>query len=49
MGTHGIEVDFAYTAGKARARLQEHAFDLVVLDVNLPGKDGLGAVSCAQA
>ena len=41
LGTHGIEVDFAYSAGQARARLQEHAFDLVVLDVNLPGQDGL--------
>lgn len=41
LGARGIEVDFAYTAGQARARLQEQAFDLVVLDVNLPGEDGL--------
>lgn len=38
---HGVRVDFAYTAAQARARLQEKVFDLVVLDVNLPGENGL--------
>lgn len=41
LGAHGVEVDFAYTAAQARARLQAQAFDLVVLDVNLPDQDGL--------
>lgn len=38
---HGLAVDFAYDATQARARLLESAFDLLVLDVNLPGEDGL--------
>ena len=41
LGVHGVEVDFAYTATQARSHLQARAFDLVVLDVNLPGEDGL--------
>ena len=41
LGVHGMEVDFAYTAAQARARLQAQPFDLVVLDVNLPDQDGL--------
>ncbi|AKC88319.1 hypothetical protein WQ53_09555 [Pseudoxanthomonas suwonensis] len=41
LGVHGLEVDFAYTAAQARSRLQAQAFDLVVLDVNLPDQDGL--------
>ena len=41
LGVHGVEVDFAYTAAQARSRLQVQAFDLVVLDVNLPDQDGL--------
>lgn len=41
LGAHGLVVDFAYTTAQARARLREDAFDLVVLDVNLPDGDGL--------
>ncbi|MDH5823639.1 response regulator transcription factor [Luteimonas sp. RD2P54] len=37
----GLAIDFAFTAAQARTRLQADAFDLVVLDVNLPGEDGL--------
>ncbi|GAB3331374.1 response regulator transcription factor [Marilutibacter aestuarii] len=38
---HGLAVDFAYDASQARARLLESTFDLLVLDVNLPGEDGM--------
>lgn len=38
---HGVSVDFACTAAQARARLGQTVFDLIVLDVNLPGQDGL--------
>jgi DNA-binding response OmpR family regulator len=41
LDSHGVEVDFAYNASQARLRLQAQAFDLLVLDVNLPGQDGL--------
>jgi len=41
LDSHGVEVDFACNAPQARLRLQAQAFDLVVLDVNLPGQDGL--------
>ncbi len=41
LGAHGVMVDFACTAAQARARLQAQAFELVVLDVNLPDQDGL--------
>ncbi|WP_187265937.1 response regulator transcription factor [Alkalisalibacterium limincola] len=39
--SHGLSVDFAYSATQARARLREEAFDVLVLDVNLPGEDGI--------
>lgn len=38
---HGLQVDFAGSADEARARVAEAAFDLLVLDVNLPGQDGI--------
>lgn len=38
---HGLDVDFAYTAAQARARLAQADFDLFVFDVNLPGEDGI--------
>lgn len=38
---HGLRVDFAGSAGEARARVAEAGFDLFVLDVNLPGQDGI--------
>lgn len=41
MDAHGASVDFAYTAAQARTRLQKQAFDLVVLDINLPDGNGL--------
>ncbi len=41
LAAHDVGVDFAYTAGQARSRLRDGAFDVIVLDVNLPDQDGL--------
>lgn len=38
---HGLDVDFAYSAAQARQQVTAAAFDLLVLDVNLPGQDGI--------
>ncbi len=40
LGARGVEVDFACTAAQARARALAAAFDVFVLDVNLPDRDG---------
>jgi len=40
LGARGIQVDFAYTAAQARALAATAPFDLLVLDVNLPDRDG---------
>ncbi|WP_454832485.1 response regulator transcription factor [Pseudoxanthomonas wuyuanensis] len=37
----GLELDFAYTAAQAAARLQEGSFDMVVMDAGLPDRDGI--------
>lgn len=37
----GLEVITAIDAAMARARLQQHKVDLIVLDIMLPGEDGL--------
>ncbi len=39
--THGFAVTVAADAAAARARLAQFAFDLLVLDVMLPGDDGI--------
>jgi two-component system, OmpR family, response regulator len=41
LAKHGFRVDTAENAAAARRRLQAGAFDLVVLDVMMPGEDGL--------
>lgn len=41
LGAHHVVVDFACNAATAMALVREHAFDLVVLDVQLPDRDGL--------
>ncbi len=41
LSARGIEVDFACSAAQARARIAAEAFDLLVLDVNLPGQNGI--------
>jgi DNA-binding response OmpR family regulator len=40
LGSGGYEVHVAYDGEQALARIEEHAPDLVVLDVNLPLMDG---------
>lgn len=37
----GLRVDFAYNSAQAKARLQHNTFDVMVLDINLPDKNGL--------
>lgn len=39
---HGLAVDYAYGVAQARARVQDAAFEVFVVDVNLPGGDGFG-------
>lgn len=41
LAAHGVDVDFAYSAAQARALLLDVAVDLVVIDVGLPGEDGI--------
>lgn len=41
LSCHGLLVDFAANAGEARLRLFDAGFDVLVLDVNLPGEDGV--------
>lgn len=41
LASHGLDVDFACSAAQARERVGATAFDLLVLDVNLPGQDGI--------
>ncbi|MCP1675234.1 twitching motility two-component system response regulator PilG [Natronocella acetinitrilica] len=40
LGLFGIDVDFAATGEAALERLQEHSYDIVFLDLTLPGIDG---------
>lgn len=37
----GLRVDFAYTTAQAKTRLKLSAFDVIVLDINLPDRNGL--------
>ncbi|GHE30550.1 hypothetical protein GCM10007167_10690 [Vulcaniibacterium thermophilum] len=37
----GVRVDFAYTSAQAHARLADAAFDLLILDAQLPDEDGI--------
>lgn len=41
LAAHDLVVDFACNATQARARLLDGHFDVLVLDVNLPGEDGV--------
>ncbi|CAN5278859.1 response regulator transcription factor [soil metagenome] len=44
LGDHGFRVTTAASAGDARQRLNGIAFDLLVVDVTMPGEDGLSLV-----
>ncbi|GGA77007.1 DNA-binding response regulator [Arenimonas soli] len=39
---NGLRVDYAANAFEARAQVARACFDVLVLDVNLPGQDGIG-------
>jgi DNA-binding response OmpR family regulator len=41
----GHEVDLAGTADEAVAKVREADYDLVILDIRMPGKDGLEALA----
>lgn len=41
LSAHGITTDFAANAHEARARMLDGEFDVLVLDVNLPGENGV--------
>lgn len=45
---HGVAVDFAGTAAEAEARLAAAGFDLLVVDVQLPGQDGIAWLGDAR-
>src|SRR3990172_13446918 len=44
LGDHGFRVTIAGNAAEARQRLAGLAFDLLVVDVMMPGEDGLSLV-----
>jgi two-component system phosphate regulon response regulator OmpR len=44
LGDHGFRVTSAGNAAEARVRLQGLAFDLLIVDVMMPGEDGLSLV-----
>lgn len=41
LGRHGFDVEVAEGGTKLRMLIDEQAFDLVVLDLNMPGEDGI--------
>ncbi|HEX7874300.1 MAG TPA: response regulator [Sphingobium sp.] len=44
LGAHGFAVEIAANAAEMDARLAERPFDLTVMDVMMPGEDGLSAL-----
>jgi two-component system OmpR family response regulator len=44
LGQHGFTVDCAAEPSQMRAKLDERPYDLIVLDVMMPGEDGLSAL-----
>lgn len=48
LGKHGFHVDTAGDVREMRARLEQGGYALIVLDVMLPGEDGLSALRALQ-
>ena len=46
---HGFRVSTAANAAEARARMQALAFDVLVLDIMMPGEDGLSLTKSLRA
>jgi two-component system OmpR family response regulator len=46
---HGFQTDMAGDPGAMREKLSAHQYDLIVLDVMMPGEDGLSALRKLQA
>lgn len=49
LGEQGFSVELAEDGNQALMRLREHIFDVVVLDVMLPGRDGWTVVQTMRA
>jgi len=49
LGEHGFTVELAEDGNSALTLLREHEFDVVVLDVMLPGRDGWSVVKALRA
>ena len=49
LGSRDFRVTVAEDAAKARARLQGLAFDAIVLDIMMPGEDGLSLLKWWRA
>ncbi|WP_089232529.1 response regulator [Tropicimonas sediminicola] len=49
LGKRGFEVISVHDAAQMRARLAETEVDLILLDVNMPGEDGLTALRSLRA
>lgn len=48
LGKHGFQTDMAANPAEMRARLRDQRYDLIVLDVMMPGEDGLSALRKLQ-
>src|ERR1700742_1190234 len=48
LGKHGFQTDTAANPAEMRVRLRDQRYDLIVLDVMMPGEDGLSALRKLQ-
>lgn len=46
---HNLQVDMTETAEEGLAQIQQHAYDLVLMDISLPGMDGYEALRRLKA
>lgn len=49
MRTRGMDVDTSTSADEAIAKAEAHAFDVIILDLKMPGMDGLQALEAIKA